>query len=158
MLCNTFVVWNSDSEPNDFVIYLQTWAAELGILTVDNPQCRNLAIFLPLWFYVKSILVDFKRTKKSRFNNFEGFEFWFLEKFPTWKCQKFPKNSKFIAAQMVKMAVFGGSKWPKLISRKFWVAEISWNFHMVYYQFGCPGLYWIDRGYQFYYYKIGRYT
>ena len=33
---------------------------------------------------------------------------------------------------MVKMTVFGASKWPKLISRKIWVAEKSWKFHIVY--------------------------
>jgi len=33
---------------------------------------------------------------------------------------KVAKNSKFRAAQMVQMAVFGASKWPKLISRKIW--------------------------------------
>ena len=31
---------------------------------------------------------------------------------------------------MVKMAIFGASKWPELISRKFQVEENSWNFHM----------------------------
>ena len=42
---------------------------------------------------------------------------------------------------MVKMTVFVTSKWPKLISRKIWVAEKPWNFHIVYSQLGCPGLY-----------------
>ena len=51
------------------------------------------------------------------------------------------KNAKFRAAQKVKMAFFGTSKWPKLISRKIWVAEKSWNFHIVFSQLGCPGLY-----------------
>ena len=56
------------------------------------------------------------------------------------KMSKVPRNSKLRVAQMVKMAVFGASKWPKLVSRKIWVAELSWNFHIVYPQLGCPGL------------------
>ena len=39
------------------------------------------------------------------------------------------------------MAGFGALIWPKLISRKTWDAEKSWIFHVVYFQFGCPGLY-----------------
>ena len=42
---------------------------------------------------------------------------------------------------MVKIAVFGASKWPKLIWRKIWVAGKSWNFHIEYSQLCCPGLY-----------------
>ena len=37
---------------------------------------------------------------------------------------------------------FWGFKWTKLISRKIWVAEKFWNFHIVYSKLGCPaGLY-----------------
>ena len=32
---------------------------------------------------------------------------------------------------MVKTVVFGSSKWPTLISRKIWVAEINWKLHIV---------------------------
>ena len=39
------------------------------------------------------------------------------------------------------MAVLGASKWPKLISRKIWVGENSWNFYTVYSQLVYPGLY-----------------
>ena len=39
------------------------------------------------------------------------------------------------------MAIFGSTKWPKLISRKIWVAENSSNFHIMYSQSGSPGLY-----------------
>ena len=35
---------------------------------------------------------------------------------------------------------FVASKWPELILRKIWVAEKSWNFHIVYSQLSCPGL------------------
>ena len=47
-------------------------------------------------------------------------DFW---KNSTLKNVKVPKNLKSRATQMVKMAVFGASRWPKLISRKIWVAE-----------------------------------
>ena len=73
--------------------------------------------------------VWFQKVKNWHFNNFGSFEFWCLEKFQIMKCQKFPK---FRAAQMAKMAVFFVSKWPKLILCKIWVAEKSWNFHIVY--------------------------
>ena len=43
-------------------------------------------------------------------------------------------------SKLLKMSVFGASKWPKLILRKIWVAENSWNFHIVSSQLGCPGL------------------
>ena len=33
----------------------------------------------------------FQKVKNCHFNKFEGFEYWFLEKFHIWKCQKFPK-------------------------------------------------------------------
>ena len=33
----------------------------------------------------------FEKVKNCHFNYLWGFEFWFLEKFHTWKCQKFPK-------------------------------------------------------------------
>ena len=49
---------------------------------------------------------------------------------------KISKNSKFRAAQMVKMAGFGASKWPKLISHKIRVAEKSWNFNIMYFRLG----------------------
>ena len=44
---------------------------------------------------------------------------------------------------MVKVAAFAASKWSKLISRKIWVAEKSWNFHIEYCPLGCPGLYFL---------------
>ena len=43
-----------------------------------------------------------------------------------WHFQKW----KFKASEMVIMAVFDLLEIPKLISRKIWVAEKSWNFHI----------------------------
>ena len=75
------------------------------------------------------------------FNNFEGLELWFLGKFTLENVKSF-KNSKFRAGQMIKMTVFWAAKWPKLISRKMWVAEKSCNFHIVNSHLSCLGLYY----------------
>ena len=99
----------------------------------------NLAIFLTLWFYVKSILADFRMSKTVVLTILEGLKFELLG-ISHLKMSKVSKNSKFRAAQMLKMAVFGASKWHKLISRKTWVAEKAWNFHIMYSRLGCPGL------------------
>ena len=56
----------------------------------------RLGISLPLWFYVKSILADFKRSKTVILT-------WFLEKISHLQISK---NSKFRAVRMVKIAVF----------------------------------------------------
>ena len=58
-------LWNSyrPGQPN--------WDFDLVIL-----HGGNLAIFLPLWFYMKSISL-ISDSQKRRFKNFEGFEFWF---------------------------------------------------------------------------------
>ena len=77
-------------------------------------QCGNLAIFLPLRFYVKSILADFSRSIWNfHFNNFGGFEFCILV-ISHFKIFKIPKSSKSRAAKMVKMAVFDSLKSAKI--------------------------------------------
>ena len=48
----------------------------------------------------------FHKDKNWHFNNFESFEFWFLE-ISLLKRSEIPKTSKFRAAKMIKMAVFG---------------------------------------------------
>ena len=63
--------------------------------------------FLPLWFYVKSLLADFRMWKPTFVNNSRGFESWFFGEFQTWKCQKLPKKSKFTAARMVNGNFWG---------------------------------------------------
>ena len=87
----------------------------------------------------------FQKVKNCHFNDFEGFEFSFFFGISLLKMSEISKKSKFRASQMVKMAIIGALKWPKLISRKIWVADISWNFHIVFSQLGCPGLQLIIR-------------
>ena len=70
----------------------------------------------------------FQKVKDCYFNHFEGFEFWFLQKFHTWNVKS---SQKFRVTQMVKITDFEASKGPKLISRKIWVTEKSLNFHIV---------------------------
>ena len=49
--------------------------------------------------------IDFGWSQKD---HFEGFEFWFVEKFQPRKCTNVHKNSKFRPAKMVQMVVFLG--------------------------------------------------
>ena len=60
---------------------IQTWADLLGFLTLGIPQCGNLAIFLRLWFYVKSILADFRRSITTVLTILQALNFDFLENF-----------------------------------------------------------------------------
>ena len=84
------------------------------MLTLDISQFWNSAIFLAFWVYLFQINFGwFQKIKNCRFINIGGFEFWFLEKFHTWNV----KSSK--------TPLFWPSKWAKLISRKIWVAKIS---------------------------------
>ena len=101
-------------------------------------HCRNWAICLPLWFYVKLIFANFRTPKTAVLTILEALNIRFWKKFTLENVKSTPK---YKIAQMVKMAVFGASKWPKVTSRKIWVEEKSWNFHIVYSQLGCPGLY-----------------
>ena len=83
----------------------------------DTLQCGNLQIFLPLRFYVKSILVKSNRQKMSflailEARNFEHGEF--LQIFMAQIYQK--SNSK--VSKTVKMTTFGTQTWPNLIPRK----------------------------------------
>jgi len=78
-------------------------------------------------FYANLILreINFgwiQMVENCRFNNFEALIF---RKISHLKVSKVPKNSKFRAAQMVKIADFRASKLPKLISRKIWVQKNS---------------------------------
>ena len=72
----------------------------IGVLTMDILQCRNLAIFLPLLFYVKSILAAFRRSIIAVFTILKT-EFPVLKEFHTWKRQKIlnPKLLKWSKRQ-----------------------------------------------------------
>ena len=65
--------------------------------TVDIPKYGNSAIFLSLWFYVKLILADFRRSKTVILTILEALNSDFL-RIHTWKCQKYQKvqNSELL--------------------------------------------------------------
>ena len=108
---------------------------------MDISHCDNLSIFLDTTMILREINFGwFQKVKICHFNNFQGFEFWFLEKFHTWKCQMFPKIQN---SELLKRSkwLFLGLHNVQMISRKIWVAEKSWNFCFVYLQLGCLGLY-----------------
>ena len=112
---------------------------DLGSL-IGNYLCGNLRTFLPLWFYVKSIMVILKPLKLPiwPFRQLLILYFCSLLIFQAWN---FSKNTTLVAAQMVKMAVLDASKWPKLISRKIRAPGKLPNYHTVKItQLGCPGL------------------
>ena len=83
-------------------------------LWMEIPQCGNLAIFLGLWFHVKTILADFRRSIIAVLTILEALNFDSWKNF-TLDNVKITKNSNLRTAQIVKMAVFGAPKWPKLI-------------------------------------------
>ena len=66
---------------------------------------------------MKSILADFRRSKSAFLTILEAlnFDFWKISHFAM---SLVPKNLIFRPPQMVKIAVFGASKLPKLISHK----------------------------------------
>ena len=78
--------------------------------------------------------INFGWFQKVKNCNFSNFEVWILllEYNFILENVKIYQNSKFRAAKMIKIAVFGAIISPKMISRKIWMAVKSWNFHTVY--------------------------
>jgi len=64
----------------------------IGNFDMDIPQCGNLAIFLSLWIYVKSILADFSQSKNAVLTILEVLNSDF-RKISHLKMSKAPKNS-----------------------------------------------------------------
>ena len=81
-------------------------------------HCRH---FLQLWFYVKSILVDFRRSKTAVLTILEALNFDFWKNF-TLENVKSPQIFKIQSCWNGQNGSFWGSKWPNLISRKIWSA------------------------------------
>ena len=108
---------------------------------MDITQRRNLAIMLWLWFYVKSILADFRRSRTAVLTIMEALNFDFWKNFTLENVKSSQKFKIQSYSNGQNGSFLGASKWPKLISHKIWPAEKSWNFRIVYSQLGCPGLY-----------------
>ena len=100
-------------------------------------QYGNLAIFLPLWFYVKSLLADFRRSKTTNATILRLLILIFFG-ISRFKMSNISKSAKLRPVHMVKMSVFWAYKWPNLIWRKISEAEKSWNFQIVFSKLGCP--------------------
>ena len=77
--------------------------------------------FLSLRFYVKS------KCKICYFNIFRGFGFWLFMNFCSFWKLKMPKLTQFRASEIAKKLLDSS----KLISRKIWVIDKTWNFHTV---------------------------
>ena len=88
---------------------------------VFSAQCGNFKIFLSLRFYVKSKLMNLK-SQNLPFFICKGSEFWFCE---------FLHFLKGEIYQNDQTAVLEFLDSEKLISRKVWITEKSWNFHTV---------------------------
>ena len=80
-------------------------------------------LFLSLRFYVKST--------SAIFTHWEALNFDFYDFLHFLKAEIYHMN-KSRALKMAKMAVLQILNSPKLVSRKTWVTEKSWNFHTVY--------------------------
>ena len=110
------------------VNWLESQSMEISELICT--QCGNLAISLPLRFYVKSILADFRRSKTAILFNLEALNIDFLE---------IAHLEMSPIVLIFKFRLLKWSKWQflnlwsplKLISRKIWVAEKLLNFHTV---------------------------
>ena len=94
-------------------------------------QCGNFRHFLPLRFYVKWISDILEVHKTAIDHLFRGSECWFWWIFAFLKAQCDPNQNS--EPQKRQKRLFLGLKWPKMISRKIWMGEISisWYFHTV---------------------------
>jgi len=85
---------------------------DLGIL-IGNTQCESFGIFLPLRFYMKSILVIMNPQKIAIFTIWPALNFEFLHIFDIFKGE-IPKKSKYKASKIVQMTVFDPQKSVKI--------------------------------------------
>ena len=99
-------------QPLWFIIFGLLEFADIKMSTFMSSHFRNfdsgnLAIFVPIWFYVKSILSGFRWLKTAVLTILR---LCFFRNNSHLKVSKVPKNSKFRVAQMLKIAYFGASK------------------------------------------------
>ena len=87
--------------------------------------CGIFAIFLPIWFYVKSILVDFRRSKTAILTILKVLNFDFWKNF-TLEIVKDSQKFKILSysnSQKWQFLKLQSPKWPKLFSRK----NLTWR-------------------------------
>ena len=101
---------------------------------IGNSQYGNFRIYLPLEFYVKSVLVILKPQKVPFLANWAGLKFGFLETvcrhFQVWN---FSKHQNSNPPKLLKRQFLTFRNQLKLISRKIRLAGKLLNFHTVEY-------------------------
>ena len=104
-------------------------------LTVGIPRCGNWGITLPLWFYVKSILADLRRSKTAVLTILEALNFDFWKKISHFKSQNFPTFQNSELLKWSKLQILG------LQNNQNWFhVKSKWQKNPANFQLGCPGL------------------
>ena len=83
-----------------------------SMLRLKNVNLENRKIFLPLRFYVKSNLGEFKWSKNVNFCNSTGSEFWFLVNLSNFQAPNLPKIQSSESLKMHKMPFYDRLKLP----------------------------------------------
>ena len=145
--------FNYEFDGNDFYIKsrLETWFFQNITLYTDmgsiigNFVCGYSIVWKfsnfaanAIWFYVKSILAAFfRRSRTALLTIFQAKNFDFLVYFSDENVKNLQKL-KIQTCSNSQNGSFMDQNWFHL--HKIWVAENSWNFHILYSQLGCPGL------------------
>ena len=109
-------------------MYHVTKLQKLSKCEVKAWLCRNLIIWLPFRFYVKSKLGEFKQSKNVIFGNFGHSDLWILINLGPESCANLLKT-KFRPSEIAKNDIFGLFEICRnLISCKIWVAVKLSNF------------------------------
>ena len=90
-----------------------TMLQKLSKYEVKAWLCRNLMIFLPLRFYVKSNFGEFFQSKNVIFGKFRDSELWILVNLGLECCSNLLK-SKFRTSTIVKINIFGSFEFTKI--------------------------------------------
>ena len=94
---------------------------------VESPQCGNLIISLPVWFYVKSISGNLE-FHKLPFWQFQNAWMWIFSKCQSLKSAKSTQNVNSKLLKLSNRQSFESLNLPKLISRKMRVTVKFFNF------------------------------
>ena len=95
------------------------------------PQCVNLMIFFIIQILREINFEYFRIAKCAILTHLEAlnFDFYFLSILALFEGWNLPQKPKFRAQKIAKTTVLAS---PKLISRKIWMTEKSWNFYTVF--------------------------
>ena len=90
-----------------------TMLHKLSKCEVKAWPCRNLKIFLPLRFYVKSTFGEFKRSKNANLDNVRGSQFWSLVNLCNFQVPNLPKFQGSESLKLPKMTFLDCLNSPK---------------------------------------------